>query len=283
MIYFPNAKINLGLNIVSRREDGYHNLETVFYPIPLKDALEVVQSAHPEGTFTPSGIPVDGNPEDNLVIKACRLLKEKYPVPEMDIYLRKQIPFGAGLGGGSADAAFMLKLLNKELKLQISNEELEQMAASLGADCAFFIQNKPAFATGIGNIFESIELDLSGYQFVLVKPDIHVSTKEAYLMVKPSVPKMSLKEIIKMPVAEWKNSMVNDFEISVFPLYPEIKEIKETLYQSGALYASMSGSGSSVFGIFDAKWDMNNLDNSLERYYLRIWNQLDVHSGIALR
>ena len=268
MLSFPNAKINLGLNIVSRRDDGYHNLETIFYPFPVKDALEIVRSAHPAGMFVQTGIPVDGNPDDNLVMKAYRLFKEKYPVPEMDIYLRKQIPFGAGLGGGSSDAAFMLKLLNKELELQISNAALEQMAATLGADCAFFIQNKPVFATGIGNIFEPVELDLSEYQFVLVKPDIHVSTKDAYSRVQPAIPSLSLKEIIRMPIEEWKGKMVNDFEYSVFHQHPEIGEIKEKLYQSGALYASMSGSGSAVFGIFDPKWNPESIDHSLQQYYV---------------
>jgi len=277
MLSFPNAKINLGLNIVSRREDGYHNLETIFYPVPLKDALEIVRSAQPVGKFVQTGIPLEGNPDDNLVVKAYRLLKEKYPVPEMDIYLRKQIPFGAGLGGGSSDAAFMLKLLNKELNLNISNEELEQIAAVLGADCAFFIQNKPVFATGIGNIFEPVELDLSEYQFVLVKPNIHVSTKEAYSKVQPAIPAISLKDIIRMPIEEWKGKMLNDFEHSVFYQYPEIREIKEKLYQSGALYASMSGSGSSVFGIFAPRWNPENIDHSLQGYYLQIWNRLAVH------
>jgi 4-diphosphocytidyl-2-C-methyl-D-erythritol kinase len=283
MICFPNAKINLGLNIISRRKDGYHNLETVFYPIPLKEALEVVKSTHPAGTFIQTGIPVDGNPDDNLVMKAYRLFREKYTTPEMDIYLRKQIPFGAGLGGGSADAAFMLKLLAKELELNISDETFENMASTLGADCAFFIRNKPVFASGIGTVFEPIELDLSEYQFVLVKPEIHVSTKEAYAMVKPSIPATALKKIIRRPVSEWKDNMVNDFEASVFQIHPEIREIKEKLYRSGALYASMSGSGSAVFGIFDPQWNIEKLDNSLQSHYLRIWNRLDTHSGISLR
>ena len=282
MLSFPNAKINLGLNIVSRRDDGYHNLETIFYPVPLKDALEIVRSSQPSGMFIQTGIPVDGNPDDNLVMKAYQLLKEKYPVPEMDIYLRKQIPFGAGLGGGSSDAAFMLKLLNKELELNISNNELEKIAATLGADCAFFIQNKPVFATGIGNIFEPVDLDLSEYQFVLVKPDIHISTKDAYSRVQPAIPTISLKEIIRMPIKEWEGKMVNNFEPGIFYLYPEIREIKEKMYQSGALYASMSGSGSSVFGIFAPQWNPENIDHSLQRHYLRIWNRLDVHSGLSI-
>ena len=278
MICFPNAKINLGLNIVSKRDDGYHNLETIFYPIPLQDALEAVPSSHTTGSFTQTGIPVDGDPANNLVMKAYRLFKEKYSIPEMDIYLRKQIPFGAGLGGGSADAAFMLKLLSKETNLNISDEELEAMASQLGADCPFFIRNKPAFATGIGNIFEPIELDLSAYQFVLIKPDVHVSTKEAYAMVKPTIPEMSLKEIVRMPVEEWKNRMQNDFEFSVFPKYPEIEQIKNELYECGAIYASMSGSGSSVFGLFDLNWQSDRIEK--DKYpYLKIWNRLDTQAG----
>jgi len=257
MICFPNAKINLGLNIVSKRPDGYHNLETIFYPIAIKDALEVVPAAEEKGIFKQSGILLDGNPEHNLVIKAYSLLKKEYNLPRIDIYLRKNIPFGAGLGGGSADAAFMLKLLNNMYELHLSETRLEELASQLGADCSFFIQNKPVFATGIGNIFTSIGLSLKEYFIVLVKPDIYVSTKEAYELVKPKTPDISLKEIIKNPPETWKDTMVNDFESSVFVKYPAIKNIKERLYDSGAVYASMSGSGSSVFGIFKEEIDLS--------------------------
>ncbi len=257
MICFPNAKINLGLNIVSKRPDGYHNLETVFYPVNIQDALEIVPAANEKGIFKQSGICIDGNPDENLVIKAYLLFKKKYDVPEIDIYLRKNIPFGAGLGGGSADAAFILKLLNKFTEFHLQDDELESFASQIGADCPFFIRNKPVFATGIGNIFNPVELSLKGYFITLIKPDIHVSTKEAYSMVTPKQPELSLTEIIKNPVETWKDTMVNDFEKSVFAQYPKIKNLKEKLYEQGAIYASMSGSGSSVFGIFKEENDFS--------------------------
>lgn len=249
MICFPNAKINLGLNVVSKRPDGYHNIETVFYPIPVKDALEIVEAE--TLSFSQTGIQVDAPMEKNLVIKALNLLKTSYDIPALEIHLLKAIPFGAGLGGGSADAAFMLKLLNDFCKLSIEPDELEKMAASIGADCPFFIRNTPVFATGTGNIFESVDLSLSGYYFCLIKPDVAVSTPEAYSLVTPTAPAVSLKEIISRPVTEWKELMINDFEKSVFTKHPLIGEIKEALYQAGAVYASMSGSGSSVFGLFE--------------------------------
>lgn len=252
MITYPNAKINLGLNITEKRPDGYHNLETVFYPIPLQDALEVKPlDGENEYLLKIAGTQINGEPEDNLVIKAYRLLKQDHPhLPSIDIHMFKHIPTGAGLGGGSSDAAFMLKLLNEKFSLHISVSQLEEYAARLGADCAFFIQNKPVFASGIGNIFEPIELSLKGYYLVLVKPDIFVSTKEAYALVKPQKPQLSLKDIIHKPIEEWKNTMVNDFEKSVFHKFPEIAAIKDKLYDMGAIYASMSGSGASVFGLF---------------------------------
>jgi 4-diphosphocytidyl-2-C-methyl-D-erythritol kinase len=251
MISFPNAKINLGLNVVSKRPDGYHNIETVFYPIHLCDALEIVPAKGEKGVFTPTGIPVGDDPQKNLVIKAYNLLKAHYKIPEMDIYLHKNIPFGAGLGGGSADAAFMLKLLNDFAGLHLSVRQLEEYAQSIGADCPFFIQNKPVFAEGTGNIFTPVKISLKEYYLVLVKPDIHVSTQEAYAHVKPQLPVKSIPDIIQLPVADWKDLLANDFENSVFIKFPEIGKIKQKLYQKGALYAGMSGSGSSVFGIFE--------------------------------
>lgn len=248
MICFPNAKINLGLNIVSKRPDGYHNIETVFYPIPVKDALEVVAAHTP--AFSQTGIPVDAPAEKNLVIKALRLLEATYRVPPLKIHLLKAIPFGAGLGGGSADAAFMLKLVDRFARLGIPEEELEKLAGRLGADCPFFIRNRPVFATGTGNVFEPVDVSLSGYHLCLVKPDVAVSTPEAYARVTPAVPPASLKEIIRLPVSEWKEAMINDFEASVFPRFPQIRSLKDKLYEAGALYAAMSGSGSSVFGLF---------------------------------
>lgn len=252
MITYPNAKINLGLNIVEKRPDGYHNLETIFYPINLQDALEVtLLEGEKEYELTLSGTPIEGNPEDNLVVKAYRLLKEDYPhIAPVDIHMYKHIPTGAGLGGGSADAAFMIKLLNDKFNLGLSIEETENYAARLGADCAFFIQNKPVFASGIGNIFEPIQLSLKGYFLVLVKPDIFVSTKDAFSLITPKMPVQSLKEIVRMPVETWRATMKNDFENSVFKKFPEIAAIKDKLYDMGAIYASMSGSGSSVYGIF---------------------------------
>lgn len=255
MITYPNAKINLGLNIVSKRPDGYHNLETVFYPIPLCDTLSV--EAMPADTqpqsdylFNIEGTPVDCTPEKNLVIKAFRLLQSEYPLAPVQISMHKDIPFGAGLGGGSADAAFMLKMLNDHFDLKLSTEKLEEFAARLGADCAFFIQNRPTLAEGIGNIFTPISLSLKGYTLVLVKPEIHISTQEAYAKVHPHMPEHRIQDAICRPIEEWKDIIVNDFEESVFPNHPELDRIKQELYHQGAIYASMSGSGSSIYGIF---------------------------------
>ena len=252
MITYPNAKINLGLNITEKRPDGYHNLETVFYPIPLQDALEVTrQDGLQDYSLKLSGTPIEGDAEQNLVIKAYRLLKNDFPeISGIDIHMYKLIPTGAGLGGGSADAAFMIKLLNEKFKLNLSIAQMEEYAARLGADCAFFIQNKPVFATGIGNVFEPIDLSLKGYFLVLVKPDIFVSTKDAYALTRPQTPEVCIKDIIQQPIETWKTCLKNDFEDSVFPKYPEIAAIKDKLYDMGAVYASMSGSGSSVFGLF---------------------------------
>ena len=266
MICFPNAKINLGLNIVSKRPDGYHNIETIFYPIPLKDALEIIPSNSSEQyRFFQTGIPIQDNADDNLVIKALKLISEEKNIPPIDIHLLKKIPFGAGLGGGSADASFMLKLLNHTFSLGYSDDNLQQLAARLGADCPFFIRNKPAFATGIGEKLEEIELNLEKYFLILVKPAISVPTKEAYSMIIPREPAISVKEIVKNPLSEWKKFMKNDFETSVFKKYPEICKIKEQLYDLGADYASMSGSGSSVFGFFTQKPDIKN---AFENYFV---------------
>lgn len=254
MITFPNVKINLGLSITEKRPDGYHNLETVFYPVALEDALEVRTSSAtaPDRKFTlhQHGLEIAGKPEDNLVAKAYQLLDEEFNLPPIDIHLFKHIPSGAGLGGGSSDAAFMLKLLNEHFHLNLPDNQLEEYAATLGADCAFFIRNKPTFAEGIGNIFSPIELSLSGYGIMIVKPDIFVSTREAFSNIHPKRPEHPIKEVIQRPVSEWKEALINDFEASVFPLHPAIEAIKQELYNQGAAYASMSGSGSSVFGLF---------------------------------
>ena len=225
MITFPNAKINLGLNIIEKRPDGYHNLETIFYPINLQDALEVTRRENNDKEYTLhiSGAPLEGEPEDNLVVKAYKLLKKDYPgLLPVDIHMYKHIPAGAGLGGGSSDAACMIKLLNDKFSLRLSTERMEEYAAKLGADCAFFIRNKPVFATGIGNLFEPVELSLKGYHIILIKPDIFVSTRDAFAEIKPVHPAVSLKEIVKQPIETWKSSMKNDFEDSVFKKFPEI-------------------------------------------------------------
>lgn len=259
MITFPNAKINLGLNIVEKRPDGYHNLETIFYPIPLEDALEInplTKGSEPVCTLTQTGISIGGDSKDNLVLKAYQLLNAHYTLPPVQIHLYKHIPTGAGLGGGSADAAHMLKLLNEQFELNIPTETLEEYATQLGADCAFFIRNSPLYAEGIGNRFTSIQLSLKDYGLIVVKPDIFVSTREAFAHVKPCRPRLNLKDIIRRPVHEWKTCMTNDFEASVFPQFPVISTIKEELYRLGAVYASMSGSGSSVYGLFAPKTEL---------------------------
>ncbi len=272
MINFPNAKINLGLNIISRRSDGYHNIETIFYPIDLFDALEIVPMKKDEietntissqYRFFQSGLEIDADNENNLVIKALNLIKQEKEIPSIDIHLLKKIPLGAGLGGGSSDAAAMLHLLNNKFKLGYSEAELMTKASILGADCSFFIKNKPAFAKGIGNIFEDIELSLKKYTMVVVKPNLYVNTKEAYSMIVPEIPEISLKEIIKMPIQEWRGMMRNDFEIPIFKKFPQISILKDKMYNLGAVYAAMSGSGSSVFGIFDSPPHIDNeFDNN---------------------
>ena len=262
MITFPNAKINLGLNIVEKRPDGYHNLETIFYPIPLQDALEITpwEGGERKYKLAQSGIQIAGDDESNLVVKAYKLLDNLHNLPPIEINLLKHIPSGAGLGGGSADAAFMLCMLNQHFQLNIPNEQLEVYAAQLGADCAFFVENKPTFAEGIGNIFSPIELSLKGYKLLLVKPDIFVSTRDAFAQIKPKRPSISLKEVAKMPVEAWKTYMVNDFEERVFPQFPAIADIKALLYDMGAIYASMSGSGSSVFALFKGDATLPKVD-----------------------
>ena len=253
MITFPNAKINIGLNVVEKRPDGYHNLETVFYPIPLEDALEInppTKDAQSACTFTLTGINIEGNSEDNLVMKAYRLLGAHYPLPPVQIHLHKHIPTGAGLGGGSSDAAYMLKLLNERFGLNIPTDKLEEYAARLGADCAFFVRNQPVYAEGIGNVFTPIKLSLKGYGLIVIKPDVFVSTRDAFAHIKPHRPAQNLQDLVKRPINEWKENIINDFEASVFPKFPIIGTLKEKLYQSGAIYAAMSGSGSSVYGLF---------------------------------
>lgn len=255
MIVFPNCKINLGLNILNKRSDGYHNLETIFYPIPLTDSLEIIENRQtvksPTFPFTTSGIPISGKPSSNLCVKAYRLLKQDFPdMPGVKIHLHKIIPSGAGLGGGSADAAFSLKVMNELFKLQLTNEQLIHYAAKLGSDCPFFIINKPCFASGRGEILEEIQLDLSLFKFIIVNPRIHIDTGRAFLNMTPSKPEKTVKEIIAGPLESWKDELINDFEKIIFQQHHEIMEIKDSLYRNGAIYASMSGSGSTVVGIF---------------------------------
>lgn len=260
MITFPNAKINLGLDIVEKRPDGYHNLETVFYPIPLCDILEITPATDkdaPDYTFKMYNAVFEGNDDDNLVIKAYKALAADHKLPKVDISLYKHIPTGAGLGGGSADAAFALKMLNEIAALGLTAEELRAYAARIGADCAFFIDNIPAYATGIGNILTPTECSIEGYYLVIVKPDVHVSTKDAYALVTPQKPQVPLTSIAKRPIGQWKGEMKNDFEKSIFAKYPEMAKIKDDLYSMGAVYASMSGSGSSFFGIFKEEQDID--------------------------
>lgn len=265
MIVFPNAKINIGLNVVERRADGYHNLETVFYPIQIKDALEVVLSD--ELCFTSSGILIPGNADDNLCLKAYHLIKKDHDVPPVNIHLHKNIPIGAGLGGGSADAGFFIKLLNEVCEIKLSVAAMENYARQLGADCAFFIANKPVFAFAKGDHFEPLELDLSTYHFVLVMPPVHVSTAEAYGGVRPAPSIHDLKLAVKLPVEEWKKLIKNDFERSVFQHHTKILVVKEALYHQGAIYAAMSGSGASVFGIFNKKPDLQELEKANQVFY----------------
>ena len=252
MLLLPNCKINLGLQVVRKRPDGYHDLQTVFYPIPLRDNLELRELRNSDAPYALqlAGQTIEGNPDDNLIIKVYRQLKEEFDLPALDIYLYKHIPLGAGLGGGSSDAAFMMKGLNEVFELGLSDYEMERRLAGLGADCAFFVQNVPAYATGIGDELTPISLSLKGMYIVLVKPDVFVSTREAYAGVTPKEPEHDLLKALRRPVTEWRDRVVNDFERSVFAAHPELPAIKQTLYDMGALYAAMSGSGSALFGIF---------------------------------
>lgn len=259
MISFPNCKINLGLHVLRRRDDGFHELDTIFYPIPWTDILEIVRA---EGTepgidFRSSGLRIYGSRDQNLCVRAYQLLSADHPLPPVRMHLHKILPIGAGLGGGSSDAAFALKLLNDLFRLRISAARLEQYAALLGSDCPFFIQNKAVRATGRGEIFEPVKVDLKGYQLVIVKPRAHVSTAEAYGGITPKADRESLRTIIRKPIPQWREELVNDFEATIFLKHPTVRKAKEKLYKLGAVYASMSGSGSSVFGLFEKPCDVH--------------------------
>ena len=261
MILFPNCKINLGLNVIRKRNDGYHDIETVFYPVLLQDALEVIQNDKPEEKniqFSASGFPIQGKNEDNLCIKAYQLLKKDFrQLSSIKLHLHKTIPTGTGLGGGSADGAFTLKLLDRKFDLGLTTEQLLHYALQLGSDCPFFIINKPCYATGRGEVLETIQLDLSAYKLIIVNPGIHISTVEAFSLITPILPSGPIKRIIHQPVENWRRGLKNDFEDPVFKKYPEIKQIKDDFYKGGAVYASMTGSGSTVYGIFEKNIKMN--------------------------
>ena len=261
MITFPIAKINLGLNVVEKRLDGYHNLQTVFYPVPIMDALEIapMSEGFPSDVdcdLKVTNIHIEGDEQRNLVVRAYQLLKKDFPsLPRIHTHLWKGIPTQAGMGGGSSDCAYMIRLLNETFDLQLTDEQMQQYAAQLGADCAFFIESVPCYAEGIGEQLEPISLDLSGWYIGVVRPDIPVPTKEAFSRIHPHYPALNCREVVMQPVETWRDNLINDFEDSVFALHPEIGAVKEQLYKMGATYAAMSGSGSALFGLFKEEPD----------------------------
>ena len=257
MINFPNAKINLGLRVIEKRSDGFHSLESVFYPVKLCDALEIIESKNKGAELTISGIEIPGSKNENLCLRAYRLLSEDHTLPGIHIHLHKVIPTGAGLGGGSSDAAFFIKLMNEKFDLNISWGEMHHYAKQLGSDCSFFVTNRTAFVEGRGDSSEPIDVDLSKFRIGIVHPGIHIETRTAYEGVMPVKPKDSLeKKIIDLPITKWKEHIKNDFETSLFLKYPLIEKVKEQFYSLGAIYASMSGSGSAVYGIFEKSIDL---------------------------
>lgn len=269
MINFPNAKINIGLNITKKRSDGFHNIETIFYPIQLSDVLEINTSPD-KFQYINTGLAVEeGKLEKNLCYKAFQLLQKDFKIPSVNLHLHKIIPFGSGLGGGSSDASYTLKMLNKIFNLGLKSTDLIKYAEQIGSDCPIFIDNTSAFATARGNILTAIDINLKGKCFVLIHPDIHVNTSAAYTKSKPKAPTTRLDKLITEPIKNWKSTIFNDFEKIIFPDHPEIKRIKDQLYDLGAEYASMSGSGSSVYGIFKNDTD---LENHFTNYY--IWKEI---------
>ena len=249
MVTFPPCKVNLGLHILRRREDGYHDIDTCFYPVPFTDILEIIQASYLH--FSSSGLLIPGNSKDNLCLKAYSLLKDDYDLPAVHIHLHKIIPTGAGLGGGSSDAAYTLKMLNALFKLDLPTERLSAYAALLGSDCTFFLHEQPMIGSGRGELLTPVQVELQGKYLILLNPGLHVSTADAYAGTSPTVPQRTIRDIVSTPVGRWKDALKNDFEVSVFTRFPLIGELKQELYDLGAIYASMSGSGSSVFGIFD--------------------------------
>jgi 4-diphosphocytidyl-2-C-methyl-D-erythritol kinase len=252
MLVFPNAKINIGLRVIKKRKDGFHNIESIFYPVfDLFDVLEIIESD--KLSFSSSGIEIPGDSTSNLCIQAFEIIKKDFDIPFVKIHLHKVISIGAGLGGGSADAAFMLKALNDLFSLNLGVEELINYARKLGSDCAFFIENKPVYAFNKGDEFENIDFDLSQFHLKIEYPNIHVGTAEAYSGIVPISSKQNLKDIVNTPIKGWKSFIKNDFEGSIFPNHPSIKKLKDKMYADGAIFASMTGSGSAVFGLFEKK------------------------------
>lgn len=271
MISFPGAKINIGLRVLSRRADGYHDIETFFYPVGLCDALEFVvpPANHDEDELTVTGIDINTRPDRNLIIKALKKLRERYPLPFLKIHLHKAIPSGAGLGGGSADAACMIRSADRCFNLGMNDREMKELALSIGSDCPFFLKPVPSIAKGRGEELTPSEPILKGYHLVLINPGIHISTRDAYLNSTPEHQKKELSELLSLDIGEWKKKVKNDFEDYAFKVYPVIGEIKKSLYLSGALYSSMSGSGSTVYGIFERKPD---IESKIKKYV--IWEGL---------
>jgi len=275
VVTFPNCKINLGLNVIRKREDGYHDLQTVFYPVRICDTLEIIRnndSVDEDVLFSATGISINGDAKDNLCIKAYQLLKKDFPhISAVKIHLHKAIPTGAGLGGGSSDAAFTLSLLNEKFQLNISTEQLIHYALQLGSDCPFFIVNEPCYAQRRGEVLEEINLDLSPHQLLIVNPKINISTRWAFSKIESAIPEVSIRQIAQQPVETWKEQLTNDFEKPLMKYYPILKSIKEELYTQGALYAGMSGSGSTLFGIFP---ESRKIDRNIfpSEYFIRELN-----------
>lgn len=262
MVVFPNAKINIGLNITSKRPDGYHDIASCFYPIGWSDALEILPAN--ELSFQASGLPIPGDNSSNLCLKAYHLLASEHPLPPVSLHLLKAVPIGAGLGGGSADAAFTIKTLNKQFGLGLTNRQQQEYARQLGSDCAFFIENKPMYCLGKGDQFEEIPLRLSGKWILLVNPGLHISTAEAYAGVVPRRPSTDLRTLLHQPIESWRDRVVNDFEAPLFSRHTILGEYKQQLYELGAEYASMSGSGSTLYGIFANEVPLSNkFENSM--------------------
>lgn len=257
MVTFPPCKINIGLNVIAKRADGYHEIETCFYPVPWTDILEIIPASAFE--FSHSGCLIPGKAEENLCLKAYHLLKNDFDLPPVRIHLHKIIPIGAGLGGGSSNATSTLQVLNSIFDIQLSASQQKQYASQLGSDCSFFVESKPMIGTGRGEVLEEATVNLKEKFIILVKPDVHISTAEAYAGVKPVAHLKGIKNIVEnSDLANWKNLLKNDFEQSIFEKYPLIQEVKSKLYQQGAIYAGMSGSGSAVYGIFDRPININD-------------------------